>query len=41
MKQYRREEKRFAKREKRVGEDGDIPMEGLIGFDPKELRMQR
>lgn len=41
MKQYRREEKRNAKREKRVGEDGEIAGEGLIGFDPKELRMQR
>ncbi|KAM3931944.1 activating signal cointegrator 1 complex subunit 3 [Leptodactylus fuscus] len=41
MKQYRREEKRNAKREKRVGEDGEISGEGLIGFDPKELRMQR
>ncbi|KAM4772205.1 activating signal cointegrator 1 complex subunit 3 [Rhinophrynus dorsalis] len=41
MKQYRREEKRNAKREKRVGEDGDIFGEGLMGFDPKELRMQR
>ncbi|XP_063773109.1 activating signal cointegrator 1 complex subunit 3 isoform X2 [Pseudophryne corroboree] len=41
MKQFRREEKRNAKREKRVGEDGEISGEGLIGFDPKELRMQR
>ncbi|XP_066464233.1 activating signal cointegrator 1 complex subunit 3 isoform X2 [Eleutherodactylus coqui] len=41
MKQYRREEKRYAKREKRVGEDGEISGEGLIVFDPKELRMQR
>ncbi|XP_075718320.1 activating signal cointegrator 1 complex subunit 3 [Rhinoderma darwinii] len=41
MKQCRREEKRYARREKRVGEDGEISGEGLIGFDPKELRMQR
>ncbi|MEE6475929.1 hypothetical protein FKM82_010901 [Ascaphus truei] len=41
LKQYRREEKRNAKREKRVGEDGDIFGEGLLSFDPKELRMQR
>ncbi|XP_069582412.1 activating signal cointegrator 1 complex subunit 3 [Ranitomeya imitator] len=41
MRQYRREEKRHAKREKRVGEEGEISGEGLIGFDPKELRMQR
>ncbi|XP_053566552.1 activating signal cointegrator 1 complex subunit 3 [Bombina bombina] len=41
MKQYRREEKRNAKREKRVAEDGEVPGEGLICFDPKELRMQR
>ncbi|XP_069462625.1 activating signal cointegrator 1 complex subunit 3 [Ambystoma mexicanum] len=41
MKQYRREEKRHAKREKRVGDDCDIVGEGLMSFDPKELRMQR
>ncbi|XP_073445599.1 activating signal cointegrator 1 complex subunit 3 isoform X3 [Dendrobates tinctorius] len=41
MRQYRREEKRHAKREKRVGDEGEISGEGLIGFDPKELRMQR
>lgn len=41
MKQYRREEKRYSRREKRVGEDGETSGEGLIGFDPKELRMQR
>nr|DBA26537.1 TPA: hypothetical protein GDO54_010781 [Pyxicephalus adspersus] len=41
MKQYRREEKRNAKREKRVGEEGEFSGEGLMGFDPKELRMQR
>ncbi|MGH0167954.1 UNVERIFIED_CONTAM: hypothetical protein FKN15_061494 [Acipenser sinensis] len=38
MKQYRREEKRIAKREKRWDDsEGDIPMH----FDPKELRIQR
>ncbi|XP_028902738.1 activating signal cointegrator 1 complex subunit 3 isoform X2 [Ornithorhynchus anatinus] len=41
MKQYRREEKRIARREKRAGEDGEVLGEGLMGFDPKELRMQR
>ncbi|OCT80431.1 activating signal cointegrator 1 complex subunit 3 [Xenopus laevis] len=42
MKQYRREEKRNAKRDKRLGDDGgDILGEGLVGFDPRELRMQR
>ncbi|XP_025055847.1 activating signal cointegrator 1 complex subunit 3 isoform X4 [Alligator sinensis] len=41
MKQYRREEKRNARREKRVGEDGEVFGEGLMCFDPKELRMQR
>ncbi|KAM4695371.1 activating signal cointegrator 1 complex subunit 3 [Discoglossus pictus] len=41
MKQYRREEKRNAKREKRVGEDGEVFGDGLTCFDPKELRMQR
>uniref|UniRef100_A0A8C0GGF1 Activating signal cointegrator 1 complex subunit 3 n=1 Tax=Chelonoidis abingdonii TaxID=106734 RepID=A0A8C0GGF1_CHEAB len=41
MKQYRREEKRIARREKRAGEDGESFGEGLICFDPKELRMQR
>ncbi|XP_074846926.1 activating signal cointegrator 1 complex subunit 3 isoform X2 [Carettochelys insculpta] len=41
MKQYRREEKRIARREKRAGEEGEIFGEGLMCFDPKELRMQR
>ncbi|KAM8954511.1 activating signal cointegrator 1 complex subunit 3 isoform 1-T1 [Pelodytes ibericus] len=41
MKQYRREEKRNAKREKRVGDDGEILGEGSMCFDPKELRMHR
>uniref|UniRef100_A0A674I0D5 Activating signal cointegrator 1 complex subunit 3 n=1 Tax=Terrapene triunguis TaxID=2587831 RepID=A0A674I0D5_9SAUR len=41
MKQYRREEKRIARREKRAGEDGESFGEGLMCFDPKELRMQR
>ncbi|XP_036173870.1 activating signal cointegrator 1 complex subunit 3 isoform X2 [Myotis myotis] len=41
MKQYRREEKRNARREKKAGEDGDISGEGLTCFDPKELRIQR
>ncbi|XP_073192970.1 activating signal cointegrator 1 complex subunit 3 isoform X7 [Lepidochelys kempii] len=41
MKQYRREEKRIARREKRAGEDGESFGEGLMSFDPKELRMQR
>uniref|UniRef100_A0A8C3LNM0 Activating signal cointegrator 1 complex subunit 3 n=1 Tax=Chrysolophus pictus TaxID=9089 RepID=A0A8C3LNM0_CHRPC len=41
MKQYRREEKRNARREKQAGEDGEVSGEGLICFDPKELRMQR
>ncbi|XP_056674600.1 activating signal cointegrator 1 complex subunit 3 [Monodelphis domestica] len=41
MKQYRREEKRIARREKRAGEDGEVVGEGLMCFDPKELRMQR
>ncbi|XP_006865917.1 PREDICTED: activating signal cointegrator 1 complex subunit 3-like [Chrysochloris asiatica] len=41
MKQYRREEKRIARREKKVGEDGETSGEGLMYFDPKELRMQR
>ncbi|XP_053317304.1 activating signal cointegrator 1 complex subunit 3 [Spea bombifrons] len=40
MKQYRREEKRNAKREKRVGDDGEYG-EGQFWFDPKELRMHR
>ncbi|XP_048791723.1 activating signal cointegrator 1 complex subunit 3 [Lagopus muta] len=41
MKQYRREEKRNARREKQAGEDGEVSGEGLTSFDPKELRMQR
>ncbi|XP_078504501.1 activating signal cointegrator 1 complex subunit 3 [Lissotriton helveticus] len=41
MKQYRREEKRHAKRERRVGDDSDGFGEGLMSFDPKELRTQR
>ncbi|XP_029451214.1 activating signal cointegrator 1 complex subunit 3 isoform X1 [Rhinatrema bivittatum] len=41
MKQYRREEKRNAKKEKRTGDDGEILGDGLICFDPKELRTQR
>nr|XP_014343473.1 PREDICTED: activating signal cointegrator 1 complex subunit 3 [Latimeria chalumnae] len=41
MKQYRREEKRNARREKRGGEDGELYGDGLMQFDPKELRMQR
>nr|XP_040137973.1 activating signal cointegrator 1 complex subunit 3 [Ictidomys tridecemlineatus] len=41
MKQYRREEKRIARREKKTGEDGEVSGEGLMGFDPKELRIHR
>ncbi|XP_029414442.1 activating signal cointegrator 1 complex subunit 3 isoform X3 [Nannospalax galili] len=41
MKQYRREEKRIARREKKAGEDGDVSGEGLMSFDPKELRINR
>lgn len=41
MKQYRREEKRYWRREKKAGEDGEISGEGLICFDPKELRIHR
>lgn len=41
MKLYRREEKRNARREKRVGDDGEIFGDALMSFDPKELRMQR
>lgn len=41
MKQYRREEKRNARREKQAGEDGEVSGEGLLCFDPKELRLQR
>ncbi|XP_048349860.1 activating signal cointegrator 1 complex subunit 3 [Sphaerodactylus townsendi] len=41
MKLYRREEKRNARREKRAGDDGEISGDGLMNFDPKELRMQR
>uniref|UniRef100_A0A5F9D635 Activating signal cointegrator 1 complex subunit 3 n=1 Tax=Oryctolagus cuniculus TaxID=9986 RepID=A0A5F9D635_RABIT len=41
MKQYRREEKRIARREKRAGEDGEGSGEGLTCFDPKELRIHR
>lgn len=41
MKQYRREEKRNARKEKQAGEDGESSGEGLMCFDPKELRMQR
>lgn len=40
MKQYRREEKRIARREKKAGEDGETA-EGLLCFDPKELRIHR
>ncbi|XP_022375871.1 activating signal cointegrator 1 complex subunit 3 [Enhydra lutris kenyoni] len=40
MKQYRREEKRIARRERKAGEDGEVA-EGLLCFDPKELRIQR
>lgn len=40
MKQYRREEKRIARREKRTGEDVE-GSEGLVNFDPKELRIHR
>ncbi|XP_055115760.2 activating signal cointegrator 1 complex subunit 3 isoform X3 [Symphalangus syndactylus] len=40
MKQYRREEKRIARREKKAGEDLEVS-EGLVCFDPKELRIQR
>ncbi|XP_012665836.1 activating signal cointegrator 1 complex subunit 3 [Otolemur garnettii] len=40
IKQYRREEKRIARREKKAGEDLDIS-EGLMPFDPKELRIHR
>ncbi|NXD34834.1 ASCC3 protein, partial [Copsychus sechellarum] len=41
MKQYRREEKRNARKEKQAGEDGENSGEGQMCFDPKELRMQR
>uniref|UniRef100_A0A8C5LGL3 Activating signal cointegrator 1 complex subunit 3 n=1 Tax=Jaculus jaculus TaxID=51337 RepID=A0A8C5LGL3_JACJA len=41
MKQYRREEKRIARREKKAGEDGEVSGEGLVPFDPKELRIHR
>ncbi|KAI1241058.1 hypothetical protein IHE44_0009518 [Lamprotornis superbus] len=41
MKQYRREEKRNARKEKQAGEDGEVSGEGQMCFDPKELRMQR
>lgn len=41
MKQYRREGKRIARREKKAGEDGEVSAEGLMCFDPKELRIQR
>lgn len=41
MKQYRREEKRNARKEKQAVEDGEVSGEGLMSFDPKELRMQR
>jgi hypothetical protein len=41
MKQYRREEKRIARREKKGGEDGEVFGEGLSSFDPKELRTLR
>ncbi|XP_062952899.1 activating signal cointegrator 1 complex subunit 3 isoform X4 [Cynocephalus volans] len=40
MKQYRREEKRIARREKKAGEDLEVS-EGLMSFDPKELRIHR
>lgn len=41
MKQYRREEKRNARKERQAGEDGEVSGEGVMCFDPKELRMQR
>lgn len=41
MKQFRREEKRIARREKKAGEDSEVPGEGLLSFDPKELRIHR
>ncbi|XP_045150249.1 activating signal cointegrator 1 complex subunit 3 [Echinops telfairi] len=41
MKQYRREEKRIARREKKAGDDGEVSGEGPMCFDPKELRLQR
>ena len=41
MKQYRREEKRIARREKKAGEDGEVSGEGVLPFDPKELRIPR
>ncbi|NXQ75217.1 ASCC3 protein, partial [Quiscalus mexicanus] len=41
MKQYRREEKRNARKEKQAVEDGEASGEGQMSFDPKELRMQR
>ncbi|KAL9863392.1 activating signal cointegrator 1 complex subunit 3 isoform 1-T2 [Geothlypis trichas] len=41
MKQYRREEKRNARKEKQAVEDGEGSGEGQMCFDPKELRMQR
>ncbi|NXV67028.1 ASCC3 protein, partial [Molothrus ater] len=41
MKQYRREEKRNARKEKQAVEDGEGSGEGQMSFDPKELRMQR
>ncbi|XP_049753918.1 activating signal cointegrator 1 complex subunit 3 isoform X2 [Elephas maximus indicus] len=41
MKQYRREEKRIARREKKFGEDGEVSGEAIMYFDPKEMRIQR
>ncbi|OWK54587.1 Activating signal cointegrator 1 complex subunit 3 [Lonchura striata] len=41
MKQYRREEKRNARKEKQAVEDGEGSGEGQMCFDAKELRMQR
>ncbi|XP_043925219.1 activating signal cointegrator 1 complex subunit 3 [Protopterus annectens] len=38
VKQFRKEEKRIARREKR---DDDVSGDGLPCFDPKEMRMQR
>ncbi|XP_075800237.1 activating signal cointegrator 1 complex subunit 3 isoform X2 [Microtus pennsylvanicus] len=40
MKLYRREEKRIS-RQKKTGEDGEVSGEGLLSFDPKELRIHR
>ncbi|XP_021098367.1 activating signal cointegrator 1 complex subunit 3 isoform X5 [Heterocephalus glaber] len=41
MKQYRREEKKIARREKKTGEEGEVSGDSLSCFDPKELRIHR